>query len=751
MEESREMKVKRRVLSLLLAVLLITALAQLPVLAAIPEDASGTESVQVPRVNPGKGDVYVGETKVSGKPGTQYWVGDGKGGLTAVGATQSNFNVSYNNAERVLTLRNAQITTGVNYADTPLTRVASVYSAGDLTIALQGSSTITVPGAAGFDGSVGITTEYGDLTLTGQDRDRLTINAGTGEYSAALTRVGALYLESADVEANGGGGSEIAVSVGCSAKNLVMYDSVLNAAGGSLTMDRDNAAAESYGLLCGDVDMQLSSLEGRGGDVLSLGQAAGGVSVGMRLGVDADGAVYPGVSGSQSVSCQSGDVNAPFGQGMSYGLWLDAGVSFTASGASTLDTFAGLVSAQEGGGVSYGVYGAGGNTVEIHAGSFGASGETLALSPEVTLNWRGAADQVNLTDSRSGMYSGANLLPLSEQNLHNNLPDLSVTQFLSLAQLRPVARSFELTLPAPQAGTLLSADAASGGDDRYSVRVEWRDWDSGADVIGTRAQAGRTYEAAIVLRAAQDVSGLPNVWLIPDSLDGVKVNGLTVHDNDTVRWFPNDGTVLEAKIDFTVPGGTQPPAFVEPFTDVPADAWYASWVRGAYEKGLIAGMTPTTFVPDGSMTYAQAITLAARMCLLYYTGEAPMENGTVNWYDPYVEFCFEHGIIRSTYEDCINDNIDRQTYADIFSRALPPEALAPRNEIPDGSIPDVPADSEYYDSIYLLYRAGILNGSQSDGTFDPNTDIKRSEVAAVLNRMMDPAVRVDAPADLAVG
>ncbi len=731
---------KRRVLSLFLAALLTAALVQLPVMAA-----------DVPRVSPDAGSVYVGDTKVSVEPGTSFWIGDGKGGLTTVGATPKNYNVSYNGLERTLTLRNARISTGINYADEPLVRAASVYSSGDLTIVLWGSNEITAPGAADFDGSVGITTEYGDLTLIGKDHGSLTVNAGAGEYSAAMTRIGTLYMENVQVTANGGSGGT--VSVGCSAKNLVMYDSVLSAVGGNLTVNRDETAAESYGLICGDIDLQLSALEGRGGDVLSIGREAGGVSAGAHLGVGADSGACPGVSGSQSVSCRGGSVSVPFGQGMSYGLWLDTGASFAAGGSSGLEAYGGPVSAQSESSISYGVCGAEGSTVEIQAGSFTVSGETLALSPDTTLNWRGIADQVNLLDSTSGLYTGGEVIPLSEQNLHSNLPDMSVTQFLSLAPVRPVVRTFELTVAEPQAGTVLSADAASSGDDRYGVRVEWHDWDSDADVTGTQAQAGRTYEADIILRATQDVSGLPNVWLIPDRLDSVSVNHQTVGENSTVRWFPNDGTVLEAKVNFTLPGETPTyhPAFIEPFTDVPVDAWYASWVRGAYDKGLIAGMTPTTFEPDGSMTYAQAITLAARMYLIYNTGEAAIENGAVNWYDPYVDFCLEHGIIETAYEDRINDNIDRQTYVDIFSRALPPEAFPPRNTIPDGSVPDVPEDSDYYDSIYLFYRAGILNGSRADGTFDPNTDIRRSEVAAVLNRMMDPAVRVDAPAELAKG
>jgi len=96
-----------------------------------------------------------------------------------------------------------------------------------------------------------------------------------------------------------------------------------------------------------------------------------------------------------------------------------------------------------------------------------------------------------------------------------------------------------------------------------------------------------------------------------------------------------------------------------------------------------------------------------------------------------------------------NKNISRREYAYIFSKALPSEALAERNNIPSGSIPDVKEEKGVYNkAVYRLYRAGIVAGSDAKGTFNPDSNIKRSEVAAILIRMMDAAARVDAPKDL---
>ncbi|MBR6514817.1 MAG: DUF4838 domain-containing protein [Clostridia bacterium] len=53
------------------------------------------------------------------------------------------------------------------------------------------------------------------------------------------------------------------------------------------------------------------------------------------------------------------------------------------------------------------------------------------------------------------------------------------------------------------------------------------------------------------------------------------------------------------------------------FTDVPVNQWYAKAVQWANEKNYVAGMTETTFNPNGSITRAQM----ARILSLYAAGE----------------------------------------------------------------------------------------------------------------------------------
>ena len=175
------------------------------------------------------------------------------------------------------------------------------------------------------------------------------------------------------------------------------------------------------------------------------------------------------------------------------------------------------------------------------------------------------------------------------------------------------------------------------------------------------------------------------------------------------------------------------------FTDVHEGDWYYEDVKYAVENGLINGRTEDRFAPEGMLTYAETIKLAACMNQLYNEGAVTIASGEP-WYQPYVEYCMMNEIIDSEYEWA--RPVSRSEYIAVFAKALPEEAFEEINNIPDGSIPDVNADASYYEDVYKMYRAGIVTGSGEEHRFMPNERIKRAEVAAILARMMDPERRV---------
>ena len=186
--------------------------------------------------------------------------------------------------------------------------------------------------------------------------------------------------------------------------------------------------------------------------------------------------------------------------------------------------------------------------------------------------------------------------------------------------------------------------------------------------------------------------------------------------------------------------------YSDQFTDVTSDDWFADYVRQGYELGLISGTSDNTFSPSSNLTIAQTLALAARIHSIYTTGSEPAfttpRDGWDTWYEPYVIYSMNNDILQTTFTD-FNAPARRHEVAVIFENALPESAFKVIREIAYGIIPDVDVNADYASAVYALYRAGILSGSDNLGTFNPNSYIRRSEIAAIIVRIADPNQRDD--------
>ena len=173
------------------------------------------------------------------------------------------------------------------------------------------------------------------------------------------------------------------------------------------------------------------------------------------------------------------------------------------------------------------------------------------------------------------------------------------------------------------------------------------------------------------------------------------------------------------------------------FADVPSTYWGAPNIAKAYELGLMKGSSDAAFDPEGSVTVAQTVTMAARLHSIYRSGSENFVQSGV-WYQTYVDYCKANGILKKDFAD-YNAPAKRSDFAAILAAALPAEALSAINTV--SSIPDVAEQGENGEAIYALYRAGILTGNDAQGTFGPETSINRAAAAAILTRMADTSLR----------
>ena len=175
------------------------------------------------------------------------------------------------------------------------------------------------------------------------------------------------------------------------------------------------------------------------------------------------------------------------------------------------------------------------------------------------------------------------------------------------------------------------------------------------------------------------------------------------------------------------------------FTDVKESSWYAKEVASAFELGFVKGTSDTQYSPNGSVTVAEAVTMASRVHA-EYNGKTIAEKSGGKWYDAYVDYAKKNGIISENQFDDYARQIKRHEMAEIFHDAMGKDYYKPVNDVV--FVPDVPLGAYYLDKLLTLYNAGVVMGSDEYGSFNPDADIKRSECAAIINRVALPANRL---------
>ena len=177
-----------------------------------------------------------------------------------------------------------------------------------------------------------------------------------------------------------------------------------------------------------------------------------------------------------------------------------------------------------------------------------------------------------------------------------------------------------------------------------------------------------------------------------------------------------------------------------PFYDVDSDDWFYESAKSAWANELIDGVTARYYMPDNTLTVAQAVKLAAALHQKQSVGFVTLQNGGTHWYDNYVNYAVANGLIEAAYQsksaEDMNKAVTRAEFVHILSKLLNTGAINTVN-----SIPDVKSGDAYADEIFAFYRAGILTGSDRLGTFHPESSLKRSEAAAILVRLYDASQR----------
>ena len=172
-----------------------------------------------------------------------------------------------------------------------------------------------------------------------------------------------------------------------------------------------------------------------------------------------------------------------------------------------------------------------------------------------------------------------------------------------------------------------------------------------------------------------------------------------------------------------------------PFTDVPAGAYYEDAVLWALENNITTGLTDTTFGPDKSCTRAQAVTF------LWRAAGSPVPASTDMPFTDVASGAYYYNAVLWAVEKGITNGTSATTFG--------PDATCVRGQIVtflwrsqgqpavDGSNPftDVADSAYYYDAVLWAVKEGVTSGTSST-TFSPNSNCTRAQIVTFLYRCM---------------
>lgn len=177
------------------------------------------------------------------------------------------------------------------------------------------------------------------------------------------------------------------------------------------------------------------------------------------------------------------------------------------------------------------------------------------------------------------------------------------------------------------------------------------------------------------------------------------------------------------------------------FTDVPARAWFASYINEIAHLGIVSGYKNeqgqdlNIFRPEGSITYAE---LAKILTLLtakdtYRPYASPQDaNARRHWSRAYIAHMED--IRNSVY-------LDRYRPDAPIARGNLIQALMEALGIPVSAQPvlftDLSRSHPRYAAISTAFSLGIIHGDDRVNTVRPQDDINRAEVAKILNCVLD--------------
>lgn len=158
---------------------------------------------------------------------------------------------------------------------------------------------------------------------------------------------------------------------------------------------------------------------------------------------------------------------------------------------------------------------------------------------------------------------------------------------------------------------------------------------------------------------------------------------------------------------------------VAKFTDVKESDWFYSFVLDLVEKKVVSGMNETTFQPNGTLTYGQAL----KLLVVAKQGTDPGNAASGHWAGNYLAAAKKAGWL--TEDVNLDASISRLSFCQIAAKAAKLTAQPEKNPFADC------ADA----SVLALVKAGVING-MTETSFAPDATLTRGQISKIISLLM---------------
>ena len=234
--------------------------------------------------------------------------------------------------------------------------------------------------------------------------------------------------------------------------------------------------------------------------------------------------------------------------------------------------------------------------------------------------------------------------------------------------------------------------------------------------------------AAVAVNAADDLTA----WSLADDGSISAVGGAYDAGQQTYAFDVVNGVTAIARF---------------PFTDVVAGTWYYGAAAYAYNNGLFAGMTPTTFAPNATMTRAMLVSVLWRLA----GAPAPKAPNTFvdvpdgAWYTDAVTWAAENGVVSGIGGSRFDPSgfVTREQTAEILYNYAHSKGYDVSTRADLTAFPDAGSVSGWAEeALSWANAAGLINGTVRDGQtiLDPQGSASRAQVAMILMNYVEHVV-----------